>query len=234
MIFIIKKKSINTKIIKFNKISYLQPYFNITTNEVLIRILYSLIPFNIKFYDISKEKPDLYGPFWIYTSLIFIISSCGSLSRIFQGSKVSNFFQTFVPVASGLIYGIGFITPFIMVIIMRCFGGKNSYISALCIYGYSYSIFIPVILLCSSGYAAAQWIVLSYGVFQSTSFIIVNYWRELGKYVDKLRLIIIILIIVFQMGLFFTLKLYFFQKFEEEVNSNNIVNVFNQTKIKWN
>ena len=117
---------------------------------------------------------------------------------------------------------------------MRCFGGKNSYISALCIYGYSYSIFIPVILLCSSGYAAAQWIVLSYGVFQSTSFIIVNYWRELGKYVDKLRLIIIILIIVFQMGLFFTLKLYFFQKFEEEVNSNNIVNVFNQTKINWN
>ena len=201
-----------------------------TTNEVLQRICYSLIPFNIKFYDISTEKPDLYGPFWIYTCLIFILSASGSLSRIFQGSQVSNFFQTFVPVASGLIYGIGFITPLVMVIIMRCFSAKNSYATALCIYGYSYAIFIPVILLCSSGYVVTQWLVLAYGVFQSTSFIIVNYWRELGKYVDKLRLIIILLILVCQIGLFFTLKLYFFQKFEEEINNNNIINVFNQTK----
>ena len=117
-----------------------------------------------------------------------------------------------------------------MVIIMRCFGAKNSYITALCIYGYSYSIFIPVILLCASGYVVAQWIVLSYAVFQSTSFIIVNYWRELGKYVDKLRVIIILLIIFCQMGLFFVLKLYFFQKFEEEVQENNMMNAFNQTK----
>ena len=213
------------------KISFLQPYFRVTTNEVLLRVFFSLIPFNIKFYDISTENPDLYGPVWIYTCLIFIISACGSLSRIFQGSKVSNFFETFVPTAAGLIYGIGFMTPFIMVLIMRCFGAKNSYITALCIYGYSYSIFIPVIIICSIGYITAQWIVLSYGVFQSTSFIIVNYWKELGKYVDKLRLIIIILIIFCQMGLFFTLKFYFFQHFEEEVNNNNIINnINNQTK----
>jgi len=189
-----------------------------------------LIPFNIKFYDISTENPDLYGPFWIYTSIIFILSASGSLSRMSQGSKVSSFFQTFVPTAAGLIYGIGFMTPFVMVIIMRCFGAKNSYITALCIYGYSYSIFIPVILLCSSGYVVAQWVVLTYAIFQSTSFIIVNYWRELGKYVDKLRVIIILLIIVCQMALFFTLKLYFFQQFEEEVNNNNMVNTFNQTQ----
>ena len=147
-----------------------------------------------------------------------------------QGSKVSSFFQTFVPTSAVLIYGIGFMTPFIMVLIMRCFGAKNSYITALCIYGYSYSIFIPVILLCSSGYVVAQWVVLTYAIFQSTSFIIVNYWKELGKYVDKLRVIIILLIIVCQMGLFFTLKLYFFQQFEEEVNNNNMANTFNQTQ----
>ena len=214
----------------FYLLSFLQPYFRVTTNEVLLRIFFSLIPFNIKFYDISTENPDLYGPFWIYTCLIFIISACGSLSRVFQGSKVSNFFQTFVPTAAGLIYGIGFMTPFIMVLIMRCFGAKNSYITALCIYGYSYSIFVPVILLCSSGFVMTQWILLSYGVFQSTSFIIVNYWRELGKYVDKLRLIIISLIIVCQMGLFFALKFYFFEEFEDEFSNNNMANALNQTK----
>ena len=113
---------------------------------------------------------------------------------------------------------------------MRCFGAKNSYITALCIYGYSYSIFIPVIILCSSGFAVTQWVVLSYGLFQSTSFILVNYWRELGKYVDKLRIIIILLIIGCQLILFFILKLYFFQQFEEEVQTNNMINAFNKTK----
>ena len=214
------------------KISYLQPYFKVTTDEVLQRILYSLIPFNIKFYDISTGNPDLYGPFWIFTCLIFILSASGSLSRIIQGSKVTSFFQTFVPTAAALIYGIGFLAPFIMVIIMRCFGAKNSYISALCIYGYSYSIFIPVFLLCASGYTMTQLVLLIYGFFQSTSFILVNYWKELGKYVDKLRFIIILLIIICQSGLFFTLKLYFFQKFEEEVSNNNVMNSLNQTSTK--
>ena len=113
---------------------------------------------------------------------------------------------------------------------MRCFGAKNSYITCLCIYGYSYSVFIPVILSCASGYVVTQWIVLSYAFLQSTRFIIVNYWRELGKYVDKLRVIIILLIIGCQAALVFTLKLYFFQKFEDEVNNNNMYNAFNQTK----
>jgi hypothetical protein len=52
----------------------------------------------------------------------------------------------------------------------------------------------------------------------------------LGKYVDKLRIIIILLIIGCQGILVFTLKLYFFKKFEEEINNNNIYNSYNQTK----
>ena len=97
------------------------------------------------------------------------------------------------------------------------------------IYAYSYTIFIPVIILCSSGYVVTQWIFLAYGFFHSTSFIIVNYWRELGKYVDKLRIIIILLIIGCQGVLVFTFKLYFFQKFEDEINNNNMHNALNQT-----
>ena len=118
-----------------------------------------------------------------------------------------------------------------MVLIMRCFGAHNSYATALCIYGYSYTIFVPVVLLCASGYVISQWIFLAYGCFQSTSFILVNYWREMGKFVDKLRLIIILLIIGCQLGLFFILKLYFFQQFEEEISNNNIYDAFNKTGI---
>ena len=217
------------KLTKIKYESYLKKYFDVTTNDVLIRLLYSLIPFNPKFYDISTNSPDLYGPFWIYTCLIFIIAASGSLSRYFQGSELINFFENFVPIAALIIYGIGFFVPLIIIIIMKCFGCNNSYISVLCIYGYSFSIYIPVVIICGLGINFAQWILLLYAACSSTSFIIVNFWREMGKFVDKMRIIIIIVIICGQICLFSIMKFYFFEKFEEEVTNNNIIKTFNNT-----
>ena len=119
---------------------------------------------------------------------------------------------------------------------MKCFGSSNSYISALCIYGYSFSIYIPIVLVCAIGVNIAQWILLSYAAGASTSFILVNYWREMGKYVDKLRYIIIILIIGCQAGLLFIFKLYFFEEFESNLteNNNNIIINNNSTNMTSN
>ncbi len=83
--------------------SILKTYFNITTNDVRSRLLHSLVPFNPKFYDISQQTPDLYGPFWIYTTLIFIIAAAGSLSGYLQNNTSESFFQEFVPMATGIV-----------------------------------------------------------------------------------------------------------------------------------
>ena len=94
---------------------------------------------------------------------------------------------------------------------------------------FSFSIYIPVVIICGLGFNFAQWILLLYAACSSTSFIIVNFWREMGKYVDKMRLIIIIVIICGQICLFSIMKFYFFEKFEEEVTNNNIIKTFNNT-----
>jgi hypothetical protein len=62
-----------------------------------------------------------------------------------------------------------------------------------------------------------QWILIAYAVFSSTSFILVNYWKELSKYMEKRRYIVLGFILVCQVGLFLVLKLYFFQRFTEEM-----------------
>ena len=82
---------------------FLKKYFNVTTADVRSRLLHSLVPFNPKFYDISEQTPDLYGPFWIYTTLIFIIAAAGSLSGYLQDVSSQNFFQQFVPIATGIV-----------------------------------------------------------------------------------------------------------------------------------
>jgi hypothetical protein len=66
-----------------------------------------MIPFNPKFYDISQKTPDLYGPFWIYTSLIFVIAASGSLTKYLTGKTYGEeFFQEFVPLAASIVNNI--------------------------------------------------------------------------------------------------------------------------------
>jgi hypothetical protein len=67
------------------------------------RLLHSLVPFNPKFHDISEQSPDLYGPFWIYTTLVFIIAAAGSLAKYIKEDSSKNFFQEFVPLAAGIV-----------------------------------------------------------------------------------------------------------------------------------
>jgi hypothetical protein len=81
----------------------LKQYFNVTTADVTSRLLHSLVPFNPKFYDISEKTPDLYGPFWIYTTLVFIIAAAGSLAKYINGDSTKNFFQEFVPLAAAIV-----------------------------------------------------------------------------------------------------------------------------------
>ena len=51
-------------------IDYYRQYFDITTQDVLQRILFSFIPYNDKLLQAIGDRPDLYGPFWILTTVI--------------------------------------------------------------------------------------------------------------------------------------------------------------------
>lgn len=57
-----------------------QDYFDVTQSDVFSRLLMSLNPFKGSLSAILKDKPDLYGPFWIYTTLIFLLSATGNFS----------------------------------------------------------------------------------------------------------------------------------------------------------
>lgn len=63
------------------QIEYYQKYFNVSTNEVLARISGSIVPtFNQNFLiNKIRPNPDLYGPFWICTTLIFTIAISGNM-----------------------------------------------------------------------------------------------------------------------------------------------------------
>ena len=217
------KKSYIEKMLCF--LNYFRQYFRITTKEVEQRIISSFKPYNSKFYEEASNNPDLYGPFWIYTTLIFVIASGGSLSKYFNGDYSKNYFQSFVRSAGSLIYIFGFGLPFLIMGYIKFIGEVISYFYLLCIYGYSFSPFIPIIILCSCGINVIQWILLCYAIGNSTLFIITNLWKEISKQEQKKKYSLIGIIVSFQFILFLILKLYFLEnnntKIKNLKNKNN-------------
>ena len=198
--------------------TFLQEYFDFETEEIIRRLIASLIPFNKNFINLVEKKPDLYGPFWIYTTLIFIAASAGSLTKYFQGAINEDYFQKFIPLAMSVIYGIGFCLPLIIKVLMYLFGSVTPFILVLNIYGYSFSIYGPIFILCIP-FERLQWMLLFYAVLSSTCFLLLNFWKELSKYVDNRKYFILGVIGIFQFSLFFILKLKFFANISKRLNN---------------
>ena len=197
-------------------------YFQITSNDFILRFINSFIPFNNKFGNLIKNNPDLYGPIWIYTSLILLISATGSLTRTIQGHNNKNFFQEFIPIAGTIIYCVGFGLPIIITFLMKLFGITLGFVHVICTYGYSFSIFLPMSILCVIQINAIQWVALIYAVFSSTSLLVVNYYKLMGDFSKNKKFSIIIIVLLAQIGLLLFFKLYFFKKFNHEVLEESI------------
>lgn len=107
---------------------------------------------------------------------------------------------------------------------MKCFGSATTFASVICIYGYSLTIFVPVVVACSVPVDLMQWLLIAYAVFHSTSLILVNYWKELSKYMERKRYFLMAIIIICQAGLFLVLKLYFFEELnKQQADLKNII-----------
>jgi hypothetical protein len=196
-------------------------YFDVTTDEIKQRLIASLIPFNKNFFEIYKAKPDLYGPFWIYTTLIVMVAISGNFSRYLKfGSEGFTYDFGYVPVAATIIYTIGFGLPLVLKFAMKIFGTENiDYIELLGIYGYSYSTFVITALLCAIPVGILQWLLILYSGVASTGFLVVTYWQEVKLYAEKNRLIIMAIVVIAQLAILFVFKFYFFKSvaYEEDV-----------------
>lgn len=72
-----------------------------------------------------KQKPDLYGPLWIYTTLIIVLSISGNFSRYLQeGEENFTYHFTYIPIATIVIYSIGFGLPLALKLLMRFMGAN--------------------------------------------------------------------------------------------------------------
>ena len=195
---------------------FIRPYFKVTFNDIKKRIKSSFMPINNDFLKIAVDYPDLYGPFWIYTTLIYVIAAGGALSYYFTNSA-NNYFQMFVPVAGSILYSFGFGFPFGLWLCMKIFKLDMKYVSLICLYGYSLCCLIPVLIICSTGFGWIQWIFLTYGIANSSAFVLINLWNTIRSLEERNKYIFLGIFGAGQLILFLILKYYFFGSFTANV-----------------
>eukprot|EP00825_Cyclidium_porcatum_P027177 TRINITY_DN2922_c0_g2_i3.p1 TRINITY_DN2922_c0_g2~~TRINITY_DN2922_c0_g2_i3.p1 ORF type:complete len:150 (-),score=30.23 TRINITY_DN2922_c0_g2_i3:377-826(-) len=114
-------------------------------------------------------------------------------------------------IAALLIYCIGFGTPIVLGIIMKCFGSEVSLFQTICLYGYSMAIYVPVIIFCTLPVNWLQWVMLIYATINSTGFMVVNLWSEFAKYQNQRKYIGLGILVGCQAILLFVFKFKFFK-----------------------
>ena len=188
-------------------------YFNVELEDIKQKIKGSLIPLNKSFYQSIDIEADLYGPFWILTTIIFLISLIGNFSSYIYAEDKEKFVYDYnhVPHAILIIYGFGFGAPIILWLIMKfIFRIDIDLVTNICIYAYSYTILIPILLICIIPFKLISTLALLYFLLHSCTFLFYNMYLVIQQKAQKSKYVVLGLLGGIQLTLFFFLKFYFF------------------------
>ena len=188
-------------------------YFNIELNDLKLKLKGAIIPFNKSFYQSIEINSDLYGPFWIFTTIIFLIALIGNVTSYFQAEDKENYVYNYnhVPHAVFIIYGFGFGAPFILWIISKfVFRIDIDLLTNMCVYGYSYTILVPILLICIIPSKLISTLALLYFLVHSCTFLFYNMYLIIQQKAPKSKYIVLGLLGGVQFVLFLLLKFYFF------------------------
>lgn len=201
-------------------LDYYKQYFDVDTEQVLFRLKSSFWPLNeTRFLKSIEGKGDLYGPFWVATTLIFAIAFSGNIvdykNSVGKGEQdVWRYDFDKVSLAATMIYGYITLAPFALWATMKWKLKKApGLLDTITLYGYSIFIYIPVSFLCIFPWIGSEiaWtsILVAMGVSGSVLLINVhevlkpnNGWPAVSPYLAGIAVV--------HIGLTLALKFYFF------------------------
>ena len=194
-------------------VQYIGKYFNVELSDLKLKLKGALIPFNKSFHQSIEVNADLYGPFWTFTTIIFLIALIGNISSYAHCEDKTKFVYNYnhVPHAIFIIYGFGFGAPFLLWIISKfLFRIDIDLLINMCVYGYSYAILVPILILCIIPYRLISTIALLYFLIHSCVFLFYNMYLIIQEKAPKSKYFVLGLLGGVQFILFLLLKFYFF------------------------
>jgi len=191
------------------EIEYYRQFFEVDTSEVMWRCARSMWPFKVDFINFVSTNPDFYGPFWIATTLIFMMAASANFAAYLADPIGWQYDFLKLTVGTGIIYSFAFGVPTLVWLYFKWADISTSLIELFCVYGYSLFVYIPVAILSIAPYKAVQWTFIGIGCLISTAFLVVNMFPPLrGKLAYAVPLVAVMAALHVGLGLVF--MFYFF------------------------
>ncbi|KAI8339176.1 hypothetical protein BC941DRAFT_460649 [Chlamydoabsidia padenii] len=128
-------------------LDYYTRFFDVDTSQVLERCLKTMYPVGDFAVDTLNNQPDLYGPFWIATTVVFAVFVCsslaGSLAAYIVGVEHLYDFRQ-LSYAVFVVYMYAFVCPVLVWASTKYFGCQPSLLEIIDYYGYGLTVWVPV------------------------------------------------------------------------------------------
>jgi hypothetical protein len=193
-------------------ISFYSQFFDVDTSAVLSRCWAALYP-RANFLDVLEGNPDLYGPFWIATTVVLILFLGGTISQWIANTGAAPFVYDFrlLSGAAGLIYGYTLFIPMVLFLALRYFGSDSAnLLECWALYGYSNLIWIPVACISWSPINILNWAFVAVGFGLSVAFLLRNLYPVLSATDRQTSKILLIVVVGLHAGLGLAIKILFF------------------------
>ncbi|KFY34145.1 hypothetical protein V494_07023 [Pseudogymnoascus sp. VKM F-4513 (FW-928)] len=199
----------------FLSLGFYSQFFDVDTSSVLSRCGAALYP-RANFLDVLDGNPDLYGPFWIATTVVFILFVGGTVSQYLAdtGKSSDGFRYDFrlLSGAAGLIYGYTAVIPVVLWGALHYFGADTAQLlECVALYGYANLIWIPVALISWSRISILNWVFVGVGFGLSVAFLLRNLYPVLNATERKVGKGLLVLVVVLHFALSVAIKFLFFK-----------------------
>ncbi len=176
---------------------YYRSFFDLDTDDFIKRSIEALnVTSKETFGDVVNQRPDLYGPIWITSTVVFILFFATTLIGMFQqsGSEKYNYDFKLLSSSAGLLFSYTLITPIVLYLLTNFYFKISSAPSAvffISLYGYSNTvlIFVSIILSILPLFFLGNkhnlilniltWIIIFIGNAISGTFIFKNLYKDL-------------------------------------------------------
>ncbi|XP_032989717.1 protein YIPF2 isoform X2 [Rhinolophus ferrumequinum] len=191
---------------------YYQSFFDVDTSQVLDRIKGSLLPrpgHNFVRHHL-RNRPDLYGPFWICATLAFVLAITGNLTLVLAQRKDPSIHYSpqfhKVTVAGITIYCYAWLVPLALWGFLRWRKGVRermgpyTFLETVCVYGYSLFVFIPTV-----------WLFGALALALSASGLVFTLWPVVREDTRLVAAVLLSAVVLLHALLAVGCKFYFFQ-----------------------
>lgn len=142
---------------------------------------------------VNGKHPDIWGPVWIYFTMVFSVFISSTMSELIN-RKMGDYDLGLLTGTAGTLFAFTFVVPVIMWFFIQYFNLVPSLtlVQTICLYGYSYTVWIPAVLIAGSPVGASaivgtlaseifNWIAIAIAFLLSARFIYGNLYKIMAS-----------------------------------------------------